>query len=156
MAVRPATAVNPRVVIGGRVIPARQRTYTDGLNGETVWTYHARIGGLRPGASYDYKYQVDLVVNGHDHDYERSFPVRGFDNNAGDTSRGTVFLVLGGGGTSDPTDHYEVDSADGVREAKVFTKRNAPEGTDGSPTSDYTELETFTLIRPRSDRRRPA
>jgi len=26
------------------------------------------------------KYQVDLVLNGHDHDYERSFPVRGFDH----------------------------------------------------------------------------
>jgi alkaline phosphatase D len=24
------------------------------------------------------QYQVDLVLNGHDHDYERSFPVRGF------------------------------------------------------------------------------
>jgi hypothetical protein len=29
------------------------------------------------------KYQVDLVLNGHDHDYERSFPVRGFDPMAG-------------------------------------------------------------------------
>ena len=29
------------------------------------------------------KYQVDLVLNGHDHDYERSFPVRGFDHMAG-------------------------------------------------------------------------
>jgi len=35
--------------------------------------------------------------------------------------------VHAGGGTSDPTDHYEVDSANGVREAKVFTRRNAPE-----------------------------
>ena len=24
------------------------------------------------------EYQVDIVVNGHDHDYERSYPVRGF------------------------------------------------------------------------------
>ena len=29
------------------------------------------------------KYQVDLMLNGHDHDYERSFPVRGFDHMAG-------------------------------------------------------------------------
>jgi len=29
------------------------------------------------------KYQVDLVLNGHDHDYERSFPVRGVDHMAG-------------------------------------------------------------------------
>src|SRR5215472_4054024 len=29
------------------------------------------------------KYQVDLMLNGHDHDYERSFPVHGFDHMAG-------------------------------------------------------------------------
>ena len=29
------------------------------------------------------QYQVDLVLNGHDHDYERSFPVRGYDSMAG-------------------------------------------------------------------------
>lgn len=29
------------------------------------------------------KYQVDLVLCGHDHDYERSFPVRGFNHNQG-------------------------------------------------------------------------
>ena len=28
-------------------------------------------------------YQVDLVLCGHDHDYERSFPVRGYDSMAG-------------------------------------------------------------------------
>jgi hypothetical protein len=181
------------------------------------------------------RYQVDLVVNGHDHDYERSFPVRGYDSDVGtevatgavvqtlrphpvtttdsgtfDTSQGTVYLVLGGGGTSDPTDTYEVDSKDGLRQAKVFTKPDNPVpsstagvytreaadavedatwsanrdpatgygiavfdvdpgsvpggqtsitvtyyhavGADGTPTSDYTELETFTLTRPRSDR----
>jgi hypothetical protein len=29
------------------------------------------------------RYGVDLVLNGHDHDYERSFPCRGFDSMAG-------------------------------------------------------------------------
>jgi hypothetical protein len=180
------------------------------------------------------RYQVDLVVNGHDHDYERSFPVRGYDSNVGtevatgatvqtlrphpvtttdtgtfDTSQGTVYLVLGGGGTSDPTDTYETDTKDGLRQAKVFTKPNNPVltatadvyaraaadavedaiwsanrdpatgygiavfdvdpgtgpaaqtsitvtylhavGADGAPVNTYTELETFTLTRPRSD-----
>ncbi len=32
------------------------------------------------------KYEVDLVLSGHEHDYERSYPVRGYD--AGDL--GTV------------------------------------------------------------------
>ena len=47
----PAQAVRPRVRIGQRVIPAEERSYTDGLSGVTVWTYHARVHGLRPGAA---------------------------------------------------------------------------------------------------------
>jgi len=189
------------------------------------------------------RYQVDLVLNGHDHDYERSFPCRGFDSMAGtevatgapvqtmrprpvttedtgvfDTSQGTVHLVLGCGGTDANLDDYGVDTADGMRRAKVFTKPNRPvpastagvftrpaadavedapwsakrdpstgygiavfdvdpgvpggmtsikvthyhaagadpvnpaTGEAGAPTPDYTEFETFTLTRPRSDR----
>jgi Purple acid Phosphatase, N-terminal domain/Calcineurin-like phosphoesterase len=189
------------------------------------------------------RYQVDLVLNGHDHDYERSFPCRGFDNLAGtevatgapvqtmrphpvttedtgvfDTSRGTVHLVLGCGGTDANLDDYGVDTADGLPQAKVFTKPNRPilsatpdvyerpaadavedatwsakrdtstgygiavfdvdpgvrggltsirvtqyhalgadpvnptTGEPGAPTPNYTEFETFTLVRPRSDR----
>jgi hypothetical protein len=63
------------------------------------------------------KYEVDLVLCGHEHDYERSLAVRGTvpgsetltpnpvssatDNI--DTSKGTVHMVLGGGGTGSPT-----------------------------------------------------
>jgi hypothetical protein len=103
------------------------------------------------------RYQVDLVLNGHDHDYERSFPVRGFDDKVGtdaatgapvqtlrphpvtttdtgvfDTSEGTVHLVLGCGGTSAPLDDYGVDAADGLPQAKVFTTGNRPVAT-GTP-----------------------
>jgi hypothetical protein len=97
------------------------------------------------------QYGVDLVVSGHDHDYERSYPVRGANHKAGtdattgaagdtlqprpiipanpaatrfDTTQGTVFLILGGGGTSAPLDVYGEDSADGKVQGKVFTKRN--------------------------------
>ncbi|MBO0854805.1 MAG: metallophosphoesterase family protein [Nocardia sp.] len=71
------------------------------------------------------KYQVDLVLCGHEHHYERSHPVRGVLGTgtltpkpipdavtAGpggpatdviDTSKGTVHLVIGGGGTSSPS-----------------------------------------------------
>jgi hypothetical protein len=70
-------------------------------------------------------YEVDLVLSGHDHGYERSFPVRGADAGAGtdaltgaetdtlrphpvttvdsgvfDTSQGTVHLVLGCDGSA--------------------------------------------------------
>jgi hypothetical protein len=103
------------------------------------------------------QYEVDLVVNGHDHDYERSFPVRGFDPMAGtdiasghpaetmrphpvtttdtgtfDTSQGTVHMVLGCGGTNANLDDYGVDTGDGKPQAKIFTKPNRPVPT-GTP-----------------------
>jgi len=186
---------------------------------------------------------VDLVLNGHDHDYERSFPVRGADADAGhevatgavvntlrphpvtttdngvfDTSQGTVHLILGCGGTDANLDDYGTDATDGKPQAKVFTTANRPiptatpdvftraaadavedaiwsakrdtstgygiavfdvnpgpeefsghtsitvtqyhamgadpvnpaTGVKGAPTPDYTQFETFTLVRPRS------
>lgn len=99
------------------------------------------------------RYGVDLVLCGHDHDYERSFPVRGFNRDVGrdaatgvvvdtmqpnpvpdaqatdgsyDTSRGTIHLILGGGGTSAPLDSYGVDASNGMPQAKLFTKPNRP------------------------------
>jgi phosphodiesterase/alkaline phosphatase D-like protein len=55
----PAEATRPRVLLRrggsfGRTVPAVQRTYTDGINGETVWTYHAEITGLAPDTAYAY------------------------------------------------------------------------------------------------------
>jgi 3',5'-cyclic AMP phosphodiesterase CpdA len=62
------------------------------------------------------KYGVDLVVCGHEHHYERSHPLRGHTANATltpipaatatdviDTTQGTVHMVIGGGGTSVPS-----------------------------------------------------
>jgi hypothetical protein len=62
------------------------------------------------------KYGVDLVVCGHEHHYERSHPIRGHEANATltpvpaatatdtiDTKNGTVHMVIGGGGTSKPS-----------------------------------------------------
>ncbi|CAG9207191.1 Metallophosphoesterase [Paraburkholderia sabiae] len=100
------------------------------------------------------RYGVDLVLCGHDHDYERSYPVRGCNHHAGidattgekvdtlqpkpaahphasngntfDTSHGTIHLILGGGGTSAPLDVYGVDTGNGNVQAKVFTKPNRP------------------------------
>jgi hypothetical protein len=98
------------------------------------------------------RYGVDLVLCGHDHDYERSWPVRGCNHDAGrdsatgvavdtcqpqpvitaepadgkfDTSHGTVHLILGGGGTSAPLDTYGVNSS-GQPQARVITKANRP------------------------------
>ncbi len=99
------------------------------------------------------RYGVDLVLCGHDHDYERSWPVRGCNHRAGrdastgapvetrqprpvatsepadgrfDTSQGTIHLILGGGGTSAPLDVYGIDPLSGAPQAKVITRRNGP------------------------------
>lgn len=99
------------------------------------------------------RYGVDLVLCGHDHDYERSWPVRGCNHNVGrdavtgalvdtlqprpvvtadprsgqfDTSRGTIHFILGGGGTNAPLDAYGVNPSSGMPQAKVITKANRP------------------------------
>jgi hypothetical protein len=99
------------------------------------------------------RYGVDLVLCGHDHDYERSWPVRGCNHDVGrdaitgaavdtcqpnpvltatpadghfDTSHGTIHFILGGGGTSAPLDVFGVDPEQGTPRAKVITKPNRP------------------------------
>ncbi|SHJ96385.1 purple acid phosphatase family protein [Paraburkholderia terricola] len=100
------------------------------------------------------RYGVDLVLCGHDHDYERSYPVRGCHHNKGtdiatgrpvdtlqpkpvmsavspgastfDTSHGTIHLILGGGGTSAPLDVYGVNVGTGMPQARIFTRPNRP------------------------------
>jgi alkaline phosphatase D len=109
------------------------------------------------------QYEVDLVLSGHEHVFERSYPVRGFDHgdfgmvttafttaegvsyavgsafntrrptvvstspsasvngaDVFDTSQGTVFYILGGGGAGS-TFGYALDPADGLRKARVWT-----------------------------------
>jgi hypothetical protein len=97
------------------------------------------------------RHGVDLVLCGHDHDYERSWPVRGCNHDVGrdadtgasvdtcqprpvvttdpaagsfDTSHGTIHLIIGGGGTSAPLDVYGVNPGSGAPQAKVITRRN--------------------------------
>jgi hypothetical protein len=36
-------------------VDAEERAYTDAVTGQTVWTYHARIGSLEPGTQYAYQ-----------------------------------------------------------------------------------------------------
>jgi 3',5'-cyclic AMP phosphodiesterase CpdA len=68
------------------------------------------------------RYGVDLVVCGHEHHYERSHPIRGQQNNATltpipaatatdviDTTKGTVHMIIGGGGTSLPSNQLFFD-----------------------------------------------
>jgi len=99
------------------------------------------------------RYGVDLVLCGHDHDYERSWPVRGCNHDVGrdaatgapvdtwqpqpvltsepaggqfDASRGCIHLILGGGGTNIPTNAYGSNPSSGAPQAKVITRPNRP------------------------------
>jgi Purple acid Phosphatase, N-terminal domain/Calcineurin-like phosphoesterase len=124
------------------------------------------LGIRRAWLSLFDRYEVDLVLSGHEHDYERTYPVRGYDAGAlgtvvspnpdqtagemidtrrphvvtteattvdglpaWDTQDGTVFLVLGGGGTNGPSNVYGKDTSDGLPQAKVLTERNAITGS---------------------------
>ena len=51
---------------------------------------------------------------------------------AWNTAEGTVYLVLGGGGTNGPTNTYGEDTADNLPQAKVITERNAIAGSEAA------------------------
>jgi 3',5'-cyclic AMP phosphodiesterase CpdA len=98
------------------------------------------------------RYGVDLVVCGHEHHYERSHPIRGRQANATltpipaatatdviDTTKGTVHMVIGGGGTSAPSNQLffnppacRVITAVGAHDAAIgkrppiYVKEDAP------------------------------
>ena len=55
-----AQAIRPRVLYGSagkldKTAHAVQRTYTDGLNGQTTYHYHVQLRGLRPDTQYYYQ-----------------------------------------------------------------------------------------------------
>ena len=92
------------------------------------------------------KYGVDLVVCGHEHHYERSHPIRGQQANATltpipvatgteviDTSRGTVHMVIGGGGTSAPSNQLLFNPP----QCRVITAVGAPDPTTGKRPPVY-------------------
>lgn len=77
------------------------------------------------------RYEVDLVVCGHEHHYERTFPLRGqegqysrpmaasYDTDQIDTRQGTVHMVLGGGGHSNTSfNKYSIKA--GAFEAEIL------------------------------------
>ncbi|MEY9964932.1 hypothetical protein ABIA33_002974 [Streptacidiphilus sp. MAP12-16] len=115
--------------------------------------------GLRQkyGPLFD-KYGVDLVVCGHEHNYERSLAVRGVVTSSEtltpnpvssatddiDTSLGTVHMVLGGGGVSGTTNQKFFK--DGTAKVITAVSSSAPAGT--KRTSTYvTEEAIWTGVR---------
>ena len=262
--IEPGTSFYIRGYSGGAQTAWLEQTLAAGRGDESVdWivvqmhqcatSSSARGNGSDLGIRQDWlplfdRYEVDLVLAGHDHDYERTFPLRGSDPDAGrdpatgavvdtlrphpvttedagvfDTSTGTVHLVLGCGGAVENLDDYGTGGADGRHQAKVLNRANRPAATStsgvysrpssyavedavwsatrdtstgygiavfdvdpgaeaggqtsitvsyyhavgadpvnpatgavGGPTPDYTEFETFTLVRPRADGARTA
>jgi hypothetical protein len=104
------------------------------------------------------KYAVDLVLSGHDHNYQRTFPVRGDAVHDGwqdpefVSPRGTVYVVTGGGGGvlypridpahDDPLMHtfrYAHHAVEMVIDARKLTLR--------AVSKDGEELDRFTLTK---------
>jgi 3',5'-cyclic AMP phosphodiesterase CpdA len=92
------------------------------------------------------KYGVDLVVCGHEHHYERSHPIRGREANTTltpvptatstdviDTSKGTVHMVIGGGGTSSPSNQLFFNPP----QCRVITAVGDPDPTTGKRPPVY-------------------
>ncbi|HEX3549724.1 MAG TPA: metallophosphoesterase family protein [Candidatus Elarobacter sp.] len=92
------------------------------------------------------RYGVDLVVCGHEHHYERSHPIRGRQANATltplpaatatdviDTTKGTVHMVIGGGGTSVPSNQLFFDPP----ACRVITAVGAPDASTGKRPPVY-------------------
>jgi hypothetical protein len=91
-------------------------------------------------------YGVDLVVCGHEHHYERSHPIRGRQANATltpipaatatdviDTTKGTVHMIIGGGGTSAPSNNLFFDPPG----CRVIAAVGAPDALTGKRPPVY-------------------
>jgi 3',5'-cyclic AMP phosphodiesterase CpdA len=104
------------------------------------------------------KYGVDLVVCGHEHHYERSHPIRGRESNQTltpvpaatatdviDTTKGTVHMVIGGGGTSAPSNQLFFDPP----QCRVITAVAAtPDPATGKRAPVYvTEHAPWSAVR---------
>jgi len=92
------------------------------------------------------KHGVDLVVCGHEHHYERSHPIRGQQRNGTltpisvatgskviDTTQGTVHMVIGGGGTSRPSNDLFFDPP----QCRVIMGVGAPDAASGKRPPVY-------------------
>jgi hypothetical protein len=103
------------------------------------------------------QYGVDLVVCGHEHHYERSHPIRGqqpTDTRTPiptqtsveilDTSQGTVHMIIGGGGTSAPSNGMLTNPP----KARVITSVGAVDPATGKKAPVYvTEDAPWSAVR---------
>lgn len=107
------------------------------------------------------RYGVDLVVCGHEHHYERSHPIRGAepgdirtprpvatDTKVIDTTLGTVHAVIGGGGTSAPSNGLLFDPP----RCRVITGVGAFDPARGRKVSIHVEEDApWSAVRDREN-----
>src|SRR5262249_12907688 len=106
-------------------------------------------------------YGVDLVVAGHEHHFERTFPVRGVlpgsslltpapqgtDAAVIDTTKGAVHMIIGGGGHSSATPFSAFDSPNAgvvifdVGPGDPMNQRASKTTTEPAPWSAYRDLQ---------------
>ena len=103
------------------------------------------------------QYGVDLVVCGHEHHYERSLAIRGHEDNPTltpiptalstdviDTTQGTVHMVIGGGGTSRPSNGELFDPP----RCRVITAVGLPDPRTGRRPPVYVqEAAPWSAVR---------
>ena len=100
-----------------------------------------------------YQYGVDFVLAGHDHDYERSYAVRGTDSGTVlrphvvstdltkvDSDKGLVHLVIGTGGTKGHDDVYNTGTAGEPTE--TINVSGTETETEDAPWSAVTDPNT--------------
>ena len=103
-------ALDTNIASGGFAPGTEQYAWLERSLAETsalwrvVWFHHPPYSSGNHGPSVEQRealaplleqYQVDVVFNGHDHIYERSFPMRA---NRRDDESGVIYVVTGGGG----------------------------------------------------------
>jgi 3',5'-cyclic AMP phosphodiesterase CpdA len=121
------------------------------------WANGADLGIREEWVPLFDRYGVDLVVCGHEHHYERSHPIRGWEANPTrtpiptatdldviDTTKGTVHMVIGGGGTSAPTNQRLFDPP----QCRVVTAVREPDPVTGRRASIYVrEQAPWSAVR---------
>ena len=119
-------------------------SYVRGYSGGAQKTWlEKELAAARANSDIDW-----LVVCGHEHHYERSHPLRGWQANTTltpvpvatatdviDTTAGTVHMVIGGGGTSVPSNQLFFDPP----ACRVITAVGAPDPTTGKRPPIYVQ-----------------
>jgi hypothetical protein len=106
-----------------------------------------------------YKYGVDFVLAGHDHDYERSYVVHGTDSGTYlrpsvvstdldkvNSDKGLVHLVIGTGGTKGHDDVYVADAGgdpvEGIHSVVGEAAGSDPQESEVAPWSAVRDPDT--------------